>query len=74
MAKKARAALTKMKGVESVVVDTTARCHIKMKGDKAPSLDEINKLLPGRLAASAVTKKSFAKTAEIITLKIKGLG
>ena len=73
MAKKARVALTKMKGVESVV-DTTARCYIKMEGNKAPTVEEINKHLPGRLSAKAVTKKSVAKTAEIITVLVKGLG
>ena len=74
MAKKARVALTSMKGVENVVVDTTARCILKMKGDKAPSLEEVNKNLPGRLKAGKVTKKSVPKTVELYSVKIKGLG
>ncbi len=63
-----------MDNVENVVVDTTARCIIKMKGDHAPTVEMINKHLPRGLKAKKVTKRSVPRALEVYSIKVKGLG
>ena len=67
-------ALSKMDGIASVVVDTTARAVIRMKSDKAPTVEAINKALGKRLSVKKVEKTSFDKTHEVYTVSVKGLG
>ena len=74
MAKRARAALSSLDGVENVVVDTTARGVFKMKGDKAPTVEAINEKLAGRLSVKKVTKTNRARSVEMYSAKIRGLG
>ncbi len=63
-----------MDGVESALVDTTARAVLRMKKDKEPTVKAINTALGRRMSTKKVTKTEMAKAAEVYTVQVKGLG
>ncbi len=64
-----------MDGVESVVVDTTARAVIRMKKDKAPTKESMNEILGKlRCRVKSVEKTEVPTAVEMISITIEGLG
>ena len=63
-----------MDGVQSVMVDTTARGVIRMKSKSAPSVEAINKALGKKMSVAKVESSKIAKAGEVYMVKVKGLG
>jgi hypothetical protein len=73
LANKAREALSKLEGVDSVVVDTTARAIIRMKDDAKPDEKAMNEALPRGMKARKLQKQKMDVATAIYKIKIDGM-
>lgn len=63
-----------MPALASVVIDTTARVHIRTKDGQAPDVAAINEALAStRTSVKEFAKKELVVAAEILEVKIKGM-
>lgn len=63
-----------IKGVRGVVVDTTARAHIRTsKGVELTAAVLNEALAKARCKVKSLTKKQMARPAEILEIKVKGM-
>ncbi|MEE9392674.1 MAG: hypothetical protein V3W41_09235 [Planctomycetota bacterium] len=74
-ANKVRAALEKVKGMKTVVVDSTATAWMKTTDDKKPSREAISAALkPLRSSISTLEKVTQPKPAVVYKLVVDGVG
>ena len=71
----AREVISKMNGVESVVVDTTARAVVRMKKNKKLGQKAVEAVLSKkRMAVTSLKAQSIPKAVEVYEIVLEGLG
>jgi copper chaperone CopZ len=74
MANKARAALSQVKGVESVIVDTTARAVLRMKDDAKPSEKTLNSAVEKMgMKVKKLQKRKIPIAAAVYKIRVEGV-
>ena len=67
--------MASIEGVRGVVVDTTARAHIRTKKGVTLTADQLNGALKkARCSVKSLSKKEMARATEILEIKVKGMG